>query len=300
MHDVGTKRETILAHLERGGLLAVVGPTASGKTELACDLAEAASGEVISIDSVQIYRRFDIGSGKPTAAEVARAPHHLVSIRDAHEAIDAAELSKLARSAIADVVARGKRPILCGGTFLWMKAAIFGLAEAPPADEEIRVRHKRIAEDLGRPELHRQLAQVDPASAARLHPNDLVRVSRALEVFEQGGRPMSALQEDHRFQSSAYEALFVGRETTAEELTARIRRRVEAWLLAGWIDEVRDLARDGYDDTRAMTSVGYREVAAYTKGQLSRDALADAIVRSTRVFARRQRTWLRSVDVTWL
>jgi tRNA dimethylallyltransferase len=300
MGEAGSKRATILAHLERGGLVAVVGPTASGKTELACELAEAVAGEVISIDSVQIYRRFDIGSGKPTPAEIARARHHLVSIRDADEAIDAAELSKLARDAIADVTARGKRPILCGGTFLWMKAAIFGLAEAPPANEAIRARHKKIAEDLGRPELHRRLAQVDPASAARLHPNDLVRVSRALEVFEQGGRPMSALQEEHRFQSSTYDALFVGRETTAEELTARIRRRVDTWLLAGWIDEVRALTRDGYADTRAMSSVGYREVSAYTKGDLSRDALAEAIVQSTRVFARRQRTWLRSVDVTWL
>ncbi len=111
---------------------------------------------------------------------------------------------------------------------------------------------------------------------------------------------MSALQEEHRFQSSTYDALFVGRETTAEELTARIRRRVDTWLLAGWIDEVRALTRDGYADTRAMSSVGYREVSAYTKGDLSRDALAEAIVQSTRVFARRQRTWLRSVDVTWL
>jgi tRNA dimethylallyltransferase len=169
-----------IARAHPGELLAIVGPTASGKTALAVALAEQLDGEIVSADSVQVYRGFDVGSGKPTPDELRRAPHHLVSALDPMAPIDASSWAELASKAIDDVRARGKVPIVCGGTFLWVKALIFGLAEAPSASPEVRARHRATAEAEGRPALHHRLATVDPESAARLHPNDLVRVSRAL------------------------------------------------------------------------------------------------------------------------
>jgi len=301
---LGAERERVgldrlAAVAEEGVLVAIVGPTASGKTELACRLAERMGGEVVSVDSVQVYRRFDIGSGKPTAEELARAPHHLVGVIEPGDAIDAARYAALATAAIEEVRGRGKRAIVCGGTFLWVKALLFGLAEAPPASAEIRERHQAIAQASGRAELHRLLAAVDPASAARLHPNDQLRVSRALEVFELTGEPLSALQQGHAFREARYDARLVALPVPPEELTLRIARRVDGWLLAGWIDEVAALLAEGHGDARAMGSVGYREVRAHVQGELQRSALAESIVRATRVFARRQRTWLNHADVAW-
>lgn len=280
--------------------VAIVGPTASGKTELACQLAERIGGEVVSADSVQIYRRFDIGSGKPSPDELARAPHHLVGSTDPHEPIDAARYAAVAGAAIDDIRARGKRPIVCGGTFLWVKALLYGLAEAPAASPELRARHDAIAREAGRAELHRMLAKVDARLAERLHPNDVLRVGRALEVFELTGQTMSALQEAHAFRETRHRAHLVARTVSPADLTERITRRVEGWLAAGWVAEVAALVEDGYAETRAMGSVGYREVHAHVRGELNRAALAGTIVRSTRVFARRQRTWLNHAPVTWV
>jgi tRNA dimethylallyltransferase len=285
---------------EEGVIVTIVGPTASGKTDLATRLAARIGGEVISADSVQVYRRFDLGSGKPTREELGRAPHHLVDVVDPGDAIDAARYAELATRAIEDIRARGKKPIVCGGTFLWVKALLFGLADAPPADPAIRARHHAIAEEKGRGELHRLLASVDPRSAERLHPNDVVRVGRALEVFELTGETLSALHERHAFRTTRHLARLVARRVTPEDLTVRIARRVTGWLEAGWIAEVGTLLEEGYGETRAMGSVGYREVRAHLAGELSREALGDTIVRATRVFARRQRTWLGHADVMWI
>lgn len=281
-------------------LLVVVGPTATGKTELAISLCEAFGGEVIGADSVQVYRGFDIGSGKPTAAERARAPHHLVDIADPLEAIDAARWAELAEAAIDEVRARGRVPIVCGGTFLWVKALVFGLAPMPPADAALRARHADIAASEGRAALHARLASVDAEAATRLAPNDFVRVSRALEVFELTGRRQSDLYREHGFGGSRHRPRFVGQQRAREALDRRIEARAAAWLDAGWIDEVRDLCAHGYGDARAMTSVGYRQVRDHLRGQLPREELLGAVVRATRVFARRQRTWLRDLPVEWV
>lgn len=278
----------------------VVGPTASGKTELAVRLAEELGGEIVSADSVQIYRGFDVGSGKPTDEELRRAPHHLIGVVDPLAAIDAAQFASMARASIEEIKARGRRPILCGGTFLWLKAALFGLAEAPAADHDVRARHRRIVEERGRGALHEELARVDRAAAAKLHPNDVVRVSRALEVIELTGKSLVAWQADHAFRSPKHRALLLAIRRTPEELTARIADRVRGFLARGWIDEVRDLCARGYEDARAMGSVGYREVRAHLDGKLAAEDLDRAIVRSTRVFARRQRTWLNHEPVMWL
>jgi len=299
--DAGDAALPALARIaEEGSIVAIVGPTASGKTDLACRLAEAIGGEVVSADSVQVYRRFDVGSGKPTRAELSRAPHHMVDVLAPDEPIDAARYAELASRAILGIRSRGKHPIVAGGTFLWVKALLFGLADAPPADAGVRERHKALAAEKGRPELHRLLAEKDPASAARLHPNDLVRVSRALEVFELTGEPLSARQEGHAFRDAKHAARLVARRVDPTELTARITRRVGDWLDAGWIDEVEALAKDGHGEARAMGSVGYREVYAHVRGELARDELEERIVRATRVFARRQRTWLGREEVLWV
>jgi len=281
-------------------LIAVVGPTASGKTDLAIALAERLNGEIVNADSVQIYRHFDIGSGKPDAAELARAPHHLVGTVDPLEALDAARYAEEADRVVSDIATRGKRPIVSGGTFLWVKALLFGLARAPAADEAIRERHREDVAREGRAALHARLSAVDPVLARRLHPNDVVRVSRGLEVFELTGRPLSSWQGEHGFRGARGRSLLLAIRRSPEALTERIERRVEAWLVAGWIEEVRRLGEAGYGDARPMRSVGYRQVAEHLAGRLAREDLAPAIVRATRVFARRQRTWLNHVEVHWL
>jgi tRNA dimethylallyltransferase len=283
-----------------GRLLCVVGPTASGKTELAISVCERVSGEIVSADSVQIYRGFDLGSGKPSAEERARARHHLIDVLDPLETADAMAYAALAERAIEDIRARGKVPVLCGGTYFWVRALVIGLAPAPPADAEVRARHRSITEERGRAALHEELVRVDPVAAARLHPNDVVRVSRALEVHELSGRTMSDHHAEHGFRAPRMPSAMVGVATTPEVLTERIRQRAEAWLAQGWIEEVRELIDRGYGETRAMGSVGYKEVHAHVTGTLPREALLDAIVQSTRIFVRKQRTWLRSAPVEWL
>ena len=283
-------------------LLVIVGPTASGKTELAVRWAEERGGEIVSADSVQVYRYFDIGTGKPSADERRRAVHHLVDVLEPAEAIDAATWAERAEHVIDDVRARGREPIVCGGSFLWVKALLYGLAGAPPASAEIRERHRAQAENEGRAALHAELVKVDPVTAARLAPNDFVRVSRALEVHELSGVPLSHFHAEHGFRAPRYAARLVGVRRAPEELDGRIEARVRAMFEAGWIGEVRDLLARGYADTRAMSAVGYKQIHTALKGEApsDADALMTAVVRATRVFARRQRTWLREQPVEWV
>lgn len=297
---VAEERVVALAEENRDRIVCIVGPTASGKTDLAMAVAERVSGEIVSADSVQIYRGFDIGSGKPTAEEQARARHHVIDVLDPMELVDAAAYARVADAAIADIRARGKLPILCGGTYFWVRALVLGLVDAPAGDPEIRARHRAIAEEKGRTALHDELARIDPESASRLHPNDVVRVSRALEIFELSGRKMSEWHAEHGFRQERLPHVLVAPSTTPEELTTRIAARVDKWLATGWLAEVEDLLARGYGSSRAMSSVGYAEVRSHLEGTLPREALRDAIVQSTRIFARRQRTWLKSANVFWL
>lgn len=281
-------------------LLVVVGPTASGKSALAIALAERFGGEVVNADSVQIYTHFDVGSGKPSLEDRAKVPHHLFDALDPLDAIDAGRYAQLADRVIADVRNRGRVPIVCGGTFLWVLALTHGLAELPAGDATVRARHAEEAERHGREALHARLALVDPTTAARLSPNDFVRVSRALEVYELSGRPLSELHEAHKFAKTRHRARLVGIAWSKEELAERISRRTRAFLEAGWIDEVRSLVDRGYRDARAMSSVGYKQVLDFLEGRLAENELVETIDRATRVFARRQRTWLRDRQVHWI
>ncbi len=298
--------DDIAETFERDGrkkLLCFVGPTASGKTELAIQVAERVGGEILSIDSVQVYRHFDIGSGKATPEERARAPHHLLDLYDPHSYVDAIEFAKLAQETILSVRARNRVPILCGGTFFWMRTILFGLVAAPKGDPVLRDKHRAIfAND--RAALHDELRKVDPASAERLHPNDLVRVSRALEVFELSGTPLSALQKEHGFQTPLHDAALYGIRWTPEELTLRIEARARQWISNGWLDEIAKLRAMGFASTRAMQSVGYKQANEFLEGgglsNGSHDALIESVVRATRIFARRQRTWLGHENTTWV
>jgi tRNA dimethylallyltransferase len=281
-------------------LVCIVGQTASGKTELATEFAVRVKGEIITADSVQIYRELDVGTGKPTPEELALAPHHLVSVLDPMSRADAARFVGLADAVIADVRARGRVPIVCGGTFLWVKALLHGLAPTPAANEEVRARHRLLALEEGRQALHEALKKVDPESAARLHPNDVVRTSRALEVFEATGRTMSELHAAHGFSDARHPSKLFAIRRAPAELDARIARRVDAFLRAGLVAEVRSLLARGRGDARAMGAVGYKETVTHLRGAIAESELPSAIVRATRVFARRQRTWLGHEDVTWL
>ena len=283
-------------------LWVVVGPTASGKTSLAIELCEKYDGEIVSADSVQVYRHFEIGTGKPSTAERGRARHHLIDVIEPSEPMDAARFAELAELAMSEIRARGKRPVVCGGTFLWVRALIHGLVPAPPADPDLRARHHARASDVGRSGLHEDLARVDPEAAQRLAPNDFVRVSRALEVYELTGVRMSEWQAQHGFKTQRHAARLLGVRREKEELDGRIRARCQAMLAAGWVEEARDLLARGYGGTRPFASVGYKQVglALQSAAPLDLAELELSIFRATRVFARRQRTWLRDQPIEWL
>jgi tRNA dimethylallyltransferase len=283
-------------------LLVVVGPTASGKSDLALALAEKLDGEIVSADSVQVYRRFDIGTGKPSSEERARVPHHLIDVVDPLESMDAARWASLADRAIVEIGSRGKRPIVCGGTFLWVRALLYGLAAAPPADDAVRARHRERAERDGRASLHAELMMVDPEAASRLAPNDFVRVSRALEVYELSGVTLTSWQQDHGFREARFRARLIGTAHSREIYEERVADRAQRMLEGGFVAEVKALLAEGYEHARAMSSVGYKQVAAALRSESAVDEreLGQAITRATRVFARRQRTWLRDQPVTWL
>ena len=286
--------------LHGGELVCVVGPTASGKTELAIRICEQVGGEVINADSVQIYEHFDLGSGKPTGQELARAVHHLVGVQDPRDPLDAARFASMADAAIAQVRGRGKVPVVCGGTFLWVRALVYGLAEAPAGDPVIRERLRAEAQREGVEALHRRLSSVDPVTAQRLGPRDLVRIERALEVFELTGRRLSDIHAEHRRSAPRHQPKFVSVRWPREEIDRRIEQRARGWLQGGWLEEVRRLVGMGFRQTRPMASVGYRQVLDHLEGRLGAEELLGAIVRSTMVFARRQRTWLREIPTCWI
>jgi tRNA dimethylallyltransferase len=283
-------------------LVVVVGPTAAGKSDLAVEIAAALDAEVISADSVQVYRGFDIGTGKLSTAEMQGVPHHLMDVVDPDEPFSAAHFVELADEAAAGIAARGRRVVVAGGTGLYVRALVRGLFQAPPASEEIRRRHREEAADLGVPALHRRLAAEDPEAADRIHENDLVRISRALEVLEQTGRTISDLQREHRELPPRYPAaLMLGLAPDRPTLRDRIERRVHAMMEAGWLEETRALMARGYGEARPMGSLGYRQLSAHLRGELD---LAEAVrqtVRDTRRFARRQLTWFKEEPgISWI
>src|SRR5512139_385290 len=274
----------------------LMGPTASGKTALAVSLVERFPLEIISVDSALVYRGMDVGTAKPDAATLARAPHHLLDIRDPDETYSAAAFCDDARRLMADIVARGRVPLLVGGTMLYFRALLQGLDDLPRADAALRHKLEAAARARGWPALHAELAAVDPLTAARLAPNDSQRIGRALEVFRLTGTPMSALLD--RMQSELpYRVLQLALiPSDRAVLHQRIAARFDAMLAEGLIDEVKTLRRSYAlkPDLPAMRAVGYRQAWAYLDGDIDLGALREQGIAATRQLAKRQLTWLRS------
>jgi tRNA dimethylallyltransferase len=269
----------------KGPLLVIAGPTASGKTRAALTLAERFPIEVISADSVQVYRGFDIGSAKPSPAERALLPHHIIDVLDPEDAMDAGEYARLAQAAIADVRARGKLPVVVGGTGLWLRSLLRGLVTLPPVDPALRA---SLDAECAR------LAAVDPAVAKAVHPHDQLRIVRALEVFQQTGRPLGELQAEHALGARRYDSLMLALDPAPDTLTRNIEARLDAMFAEGLVDEVRALRARHPDGARAFGSVGYKEVVAHLRDGVSMEETRRLARKATRVYARRQRTWLRS------
>lgn len=276
------------------GLLVVTGPTASGKTETAVALARHFDGELIGADSVQVYRGFDIGASKPSAAELGGVAHHLIDVRDPEDELDAASFADLADAAIADVRARGKVPIVVGGSGLWLRALLRGLVALPPVDPALRAVLDAEVDALGSAAMHARLKGLDPLTAARVHPNDRIRIVRALEVHAQTGRPLGAHQAEHALGAPRHRALRLVLEWPPEVLHDRIAQRTAAMFAAGLVEEVRGLLAKHGPSPRAFGAVGYREVVQHLTEGTPLDETIAQVARATRIYARRQRTWLNN------
>lgn len=275
-------------------LVALVGPTGAGKTELGIALAQQFDAEIINADSRQVYRRLDIGSAKPTVAQRAAVRHHVVDVVEPDEPFDCARFRQLALAAIADITARGRRVLVVGGTGLYVKVLLRGLFDGPSRDPGLRA--ALLEEDERAPgTLHQRLRAVDPVGAQRLHPHDRMRLIRALEVYQLTGRPISDWQAEHRFESGALDACVLGLSLPRPELYARINARCQAMVDAGLIDEVRRLYADGFDpDLPKLRSPGYREIGEYVRGLCDLPTAIARMAKATRHLAKRQVTWFRA------
>lgn len=278
----------------RPRLVCLVGPTASGKTALSLEVAEAAGAEIVSVDSRQVYRTMDVGTAKPTAGERRRVPHHCLDLVEPSEGFDAARYRDAATAALAGIAARGRPALVVGGTGLWLRVLLRGLCPAPPRAPAVRAALRGLAARLGVEELHRQLVVLDPAAAARIHRRDRVRLERALEVVFASGRRLSAWQAAHRFADAPYDALVVGLAVPPAALECRIAARARRMAETGFVEEVRGLLARGVPVTApAWAAVGYREMRAFVEGAADLEGTLAAVIRSTRRFAKRQRTWFR-------
>lgn len=281
--------------------LALMGPTASGKSALALEWAQRLGGEIVSVDSALVYRGLDIGAAKPTAGERARIAHHLVDLRDPWQPYSAAEFAQDARIAIDGIVARGRLPILAGGTGLYFRALLHGLAAMPASDPALRARIGQEAETRGWAALHAELAMVDPRAAARIHATDAQRIQRALEVHRLSGRAISDWQRDAtaaRLPLRVLPLVLAPRERTV--LHVRIERRFDAMLAQGFLDEVRTLralpqlrSHPAPLQLPALRAVGYRQAWEHLDGATGADEFRDRAIFATRQLAKRQLTWLR-------
>lgn len=281
-----------------------MGPTASGKTALALEWAGRLDTEVISVDSALVYSGLDIGAAKPDRETLDRVRHHLIDIREPHQAYSAAEFAADALAAMHALAQAGKVPVLAGGTGLYFRALLSGLSAMPEADPAVRADIRAEAEETGWPALHARLRQVDPDAAARIHPNDPQRISRALEVHRISGRSISELQQAGRSQGFPFKVLkLVLAPADRAVLHERIERRFDDMLSAGFLDEVRALQRDArlHRDLPAVRAVGYRQAWEHLSGECGAAEFRSRAIAATRQLAKRQLTWLRGEnDARWI
>ncbi len=281
-------------------MLAIVGATGVGKTALGVALARAFDAEIVNADSRQVYRRLDVGSAKPTPAERAAVPHHVIDVVEPNESFDCARFRSLALDAIHAVVGRGKRVLVVGGTGLYLKVLRGGVFAGPERDPVLRAELER-AEDAEPGTLHARLLAVDPAGAARLHPHDRLRLIRALEVYQLTGRPISAWQAEHAFATRELDIRVLGLTVPRPELYARIGARCERMVREGLVDEIRGLYASGFDpELPALRSPGYREIGEYVRGLCDLPAALARMKQATRRLAKRQLTWFRAdPEIVW-
>jgi tRNA dimethylallyltransferase len=282
-------------------LVVILGPTGVGKSEIAVDVALAAGGEVVNADSQLVYRGMNIGTAKPSEAARKGVPHHLIDVVNPDEDFNAARYRGLALQAIADIRARGKNPIVCGGSGLYLRALLHGIFVGPAKDTAIRERLEQESQASGLNVLHERLQRLDPAAAAKIHPNDAHRIVRALEVFEVTGKPISDWQTEHGFKESAFYVLKVGLNRERSALYHLIDRRTEEMIAAGLVAEVEALAASGCAlDLPALQSIGYRQIGLHLRGELTIDEAVALIKRDSHHLAKRQLTWFRAdKEIRW-
>jgi tRNA dimethylallyltransferase len=275
-------------------IVALVGPTGVGKTAVAVGLCEQLGGEIIGADSVQVYRGFDIGSNKPSAEELRGVRHHLLDVLAPDEEIDAARYARLADLAIAEVSARGKLPVVVGGTGLWLRALLRGLVELPAVDAQLRAQLEREWDERGAELMHARLREVDPHSASRVHPSDRLRVVRALEVHAQTGRALGELRAAHALGAPRYPAHVIALDVPMAHWRNAIAARTRAMFERGFVAEVQGLIERHGQDARALRAVGYRQVVEGLAADQAHEEIERRVIAATHTYARRQRTWFRS------
>lgn len=283
-------------------IICVCGPTAVGKTKYAIDLAKAVDGEVVSADSMQLYKFMDIGSAKPTAEEQAEVKHHLVDFVDPRDGFSVAEYQKCAKEAIADIFSRGKTPVISGGTGLYISSLIYEMDfGSAPKDDEFRRDLEKLAEENGGEYLLDMLRDIDPAAAERIHPNNVKKLIRAIEVATSTGQGIPAFEESFR-PTGDYEYVLIGLMRDREELYERIDRRVDILVETGLEAEIRGLLNMGLTaDDISMKGIGYKEIIGYFNGEYDFDEAVRLVKRNTRHYAKRQMTWLRRYkEMRWV
>ncbi len=283
-------------------IVVICGPTGTGKTAFAVKLAKATGGEIVGADSMQIYRYLEIGTAKPTPSERAEVRHHMVDFIDPDEKFDAAAYAKAASRKVRQLVRKGRLPFVVGGTGLYIKSLVYGLFEAGPFDENVRIKLKQEAEKDGSAPLHARLKAIDPMAALKIHENDLLRIIRALEVYEVTGKPISRYHLEHGFREKLFETMKIGLYRDREILYERINKRVDKMIEDGLLEEVKDLLSKGYpSDLKSMRSLGYRHMIDFLNGNVSFETAVTTLKRDHRRYAKRQMSWFNGdKEVLWL
>lgn len=282
-------------------IIIICGPTCVGKTAVGIELARRLGGEIVSADSQQVWRGFDVGTAKPTIAQRALVPHHLIDIADPTEHFDAARFVEMADRAIADIASRGRVPLIVGGTGMYLRMLVHGLCDTPPRDVEFRLEMQREIDNVSLSKLYERLQSIDPESAARIKQNDSTRIVRALEIYHMTGVAASELRQSHAFKGKRYDAKWIGLDLERPQLYARINARVDAMVANGLPGEVRVLREKYSDAVQPFSAVGYKEMSAHLRGEIDLAEAIRLIKQNTRRFAKRQLTWFRAeTEIRWM